>query len=297
MTPTPPRSLAAIVLVVVTMASGCADDAVPAADASAVPEAVPATTVPASTVPTTVPATTVPVRGGQPAPDWLGSRVLAVPEGADIAAAQPTPAELIDRQLWTDDVLDPPAGAEFESSISSPPPSDVIARSTWTADCPNPLENLAYVRVSFVGFDGWFHTGELLVVADVAEEVVDVFAGLHQLRFPIEEMRVVRLDELDADPTGDGNNTTSFVCRPAVNSTSWSRHAHGAAIDINPFHNPYVKGATVIPELATAYLDRADLRPGMVTPEVVALFTEMGWTWGGTWSSASDYMHFSDNGR
>ena len=63
-------------------------------------------------------------------------------------------------------------------------------------------------------------------------------------------------DELDAPPTGDGNNTGAFACRPTRGATSYSQHAYGLAIDVNPFQNPYVKGDLVLPELASSYLER-----------------------------------------
>ena len=106
--------------------------------------------------------------------------------------------------------------------------------------------------------------------------------------------------ELDAHPTGDGNNTESFVCRPSTGSTTtFSQHAHGLAIDLDPFQNPYTNDDLVLPELASSYLDRDDVRPGMITPDgvVVRAFESIGWTWGGTWSSLKDYQHFSQNGH
>jgi hypothetical protein len=169
-------------------------------------------------------------------------------------------------------------------------------RSTWREECPVPLQELAYAQVSFLGFDSRFHTGEFMSHVDHVDGLVDIFAKLHAIRFPIEEMVITTQEAVDAHPTGDSNNTSSFVCRPAVNSGAWSRHAHGGAIDINPFHNPYVKGDLVIPELAGVYLDRDDERTGMVTASVVEWFAEMDWGWGGNWNSASDWMHFSDTG-
>jgi hypothetical protein len=55
----------------------------------------------------------------------------------------------------------------------------------------------------------------------------------------------------------------------------------------------------VVPELASAYADRAAHRPGMVLPggPVTDAFAAIGWGWGGTWRSARDFMHFSRNGR
>jgi hypothetical protein len=137
------------------------------------------------------------------------------------------------------------------------------------------------------------------VNADVADDAVDVFRALFDARFPIEELRIVRVDELAAAPTGDGNNTSAFVCRNAVLSRSWSQHAYGRAIDVNPFHNPYVRDDLVLPELASAYADRSDVRPGMVLPGdvVVEAFASIGWEWGGDFNTFRDDMHFSANGN
>lgn len=249
-----------------------------------------------TTTTTTAPTTSVLIRLGSPRPSWLGSRVLPLRPGEDNGVAQPTPVELTIRRLWTDDALPPPPSDVFESMVSTPVPASVLARSTWREECPVSLDDLAYAQVSFYGFDGLFHTGELIIHHDVVDDLVRVFEELHQMRFPIEEMRVTTQEAVDGPPTGDSNNTSSFVCRAAVNSGSWSRHAHGGAIDINPFHNPYVKGDLVIPELASAYLDRERELPGMITPEIEGLFADFDWGWGGNWNSSSDWMHFSDTG-
>jgi carbonic anhydrase/acetyltransferase-like protein (isoleucine patch superfamily) len=74
---------------------------------------------------------------------------------------------------------------------------------------------------------------------------------LFAARFPIEEMRVTSPAELDAPPTGDGNNTSAFVCRPVRGQDNRSAHAYGLAIDLNPFCNPYTKDDLVLPELAS----------------------------------------------
>jgi hypothetical protein len=49
---------------------------------------------------------------------------------------------------------------------------------------------------------------------------------------------------------------------------------------------------------ALSYLDRSNMRKGMVTPAVIRAFASVGWGWGGSWTGdTKDYMHFSYNGH
>ena len=229
-------------------------------------------------------------------PPWLGTRPLELrPDG--FGAVVPTPPELIGRAFPPSSSLGP--GGESFSATSGPVPDDVLARSTWEEGCPVAVEDLSYLTMTFRGFDGDSHLGEMIVHESVADGVIDVFGRLFDAGFPIEEMRVVSSSELDLPPTGDGNNTTAFVCRAVTWASSWSQHAYGLAIDINPFHNPYSKGDLVLPELASHYLDRTLGQPGMILEGgvAVAAFDSIGWGWGGRWRSLSDLHHFSENGR
>lgn len=294
------RRVAAPVLVAALVAACSTSGTAPPDPTTGTPTTTHTTTTvaaaPPSSTTTTLPTTSTTVRPFA-RPEWLGTRLLPL-RPDEFGEVQPTPAELQNRRFETLDLLPPPSGDVFESTIGSVPVA-VADRSSWTEECPVALEDLAYITVSHVGFDGRFHTGEMIVNATVAEDVVGVFARLHAARFPIEQMRVIRAEEIDAHPTGDWNDTTSFVCRPAVGAGSWSMHAYGLAIDINPFHNPYLKGDLVLPELASFYLDRELGQPGMIAGGdlVVQTFADIGWTWGGDWSSLKDWMHFSQNGK
>ena len=231
-------------------------------------------------------------------PTWLGRRLLPVgPDGYGEIRA--TPPELEQRRFTLPDTVPALVGEGFDSHVTSPAPREVIARSTWQSGCPVAARDLSWIRLSFWGFDQRRHTGELLVNSAAADQIVGVFARLYEARFPIEEMRITTRAEQVAAPTGDGNNTSAYVCRAAVGASSYSQHAYGLAIDINPFQNPYIKGELVLPELASAYLDRSWSRPGMITLDgpVARAFTAIGWTWGGTWNSLKDLQHFSANGR
>ena len=236
--------------------------------------------------------------GTSPRPDWLGRRTLPTTPDGRVVVPQTTPEELLDRRLVTVDTLDPPSGEEFVASVGPVEP-DVLARSTWIDGCPVEPGDLRYLTIAFWGFDQRPHTGEMIVHRSVATDIVAVFQQLYERRFPIEEMRVVSPDDLIAPPTGDGNNTTSFVCRPVTGGRSFSEHASGLAVDINPFHNPYHRDDLILPELAVDYLDRSPDRPGLIRDgdATVAAFAAIGWSWGGDWQSLRDYQHFSLNGR
>jgi hypothetical protein len=290
-------TLLVMLLIACNETAGGSESSTVVTEAPTTTTAAPATTTTAANVATTLPASTTTTIDPHSRPDWLGSRVLPLrPDG--FGEVLPTPPELVDRAFSTPDLLEPPADGDFEGVVQ-PVPADVVARSTWNQECPVGLEELAYVTVSHWGFDGEVHTGELIVNAAHADSLVQVFSRLFDVRFPIEEMRVIRADELELEPTGDGNVTTSFVCRPAVGSSSWSAHASGLAIDINPFHNPYLRGDLVLPELASYYTDRSIARPGMIIEgdPVVSAFAEIAWPWGGNWSTLDDWMHFSATGN
>jgi hypothetical protein len=243
------------------------------------------------------PSTTAPA---PPFSDWqLGAHPLPLrPDG--YGEIRPTPKALRVRRLPTTDLLPPPADGRFHSSVGPITPA-IRERmgETWSPACPVGLADLSYLTVTFRGFDGDAHTGELVVASSVADDVVSVFRTLFAADFPIEEMRLPTTADMEAHPTGDGNDTAALVCRATRGETTWSAHAYGLAIDLNPFMNPYHKGDVVLPELASAYLDRGWVRPGMVEPGSVAVraFARIGWSWGGDWSSLKDYQHFTATGR
>jgi hypothetical protein len=288
------RSVPAVGLLVAVLAgchSGSAAGPLPSTGPTTIAAPNPTGPAPAAT------PTEAGTNGATPAPSWLGHRVLPIgPDGFGVAAG--TPKELQNRRIITVDLLPPPADGAFHSRITTVP-ADVVKRSSWSASCPVSLGRLRYVNVGFIGFDGRAHTGELLVNRSVASDVVKVFHQLFAARWPIEEMRITSNADLAAPPTGDGNDTSAFACRPVRGQTVWSQHAYGLAIDVDPFDNPYVDGRTVLPELARYYTDRHRKLPGVITPGSVPLraFGAVGWGWGGSYRSKKDWMHFSSTGK
>jgi hypothetical protein len=148
--------------------------------------------------------------------------------------------------------------------------------------------------------DGRAHTGRIVVHRDVAAQVVAVLRRLYAARFPIR--RMVPVDAYGGSDfrSIEADNTSAFNCRYVDGTSRWSEHAYGRAIDLNPIENPYVtSGGTTSHRASRPYVRRAPYRPGMAVEGgvVVGAFDAAGWGWGGRWSGARDYQHFSASGR
>jgi hypothetical protein len=171
--------------------------------------------------------------------------------------------------------------------------------SSWHADprCP-PFEGLALLTVDHWNCNGGLGRGQLVVAAALAVEVLDIFAGLHTLGFPIARMDVIDAFGGDDDAAMAANNTSAFNFRNVAGTRVLSNHAFGAAIDINPLFNPMIVDGAFFPPAGAAYADRGQQRPGMITRPgpVVDLFDARGWEWGGDWSPNPDYHHFAKPG-
>jgi hypothetical protein len=185
---------------------------------------------------------------------------------------------------------------------------EVASAHTWTASCPVPLSRLRVLTVTYRGFDGRRHTGQLIVNEAAVRPLTLVFRRLYALRFPIHHMELVDTYGPHRNRPADGDFTASFECRRASASPcsglangatgSWSEHAYGEAVDLNPVENPYVGCGMTRDKASLSYLNRVDLRRGMVTSAVVRAFRAVGWGWGGGWGGTTkDYMHFSATGH
>ncbi len=232
----------------------------------------------------TVPTETMTVAGSQPPQST--STAAPSPAGPTTPMTSSAGGPTADPTAATDDW--PP----YESSIE--PVTAARLGPTWQPGCPVAPEDLRLVTVTYATDDATARTGELVVAADGAEDVVAVFDEIYAARFPITVMETIEVYGGDDDASMAADNTSAFNCRPVTGGGGWSRHAYGLAVDINPLRNPYVQGSTVLPPAGEAYLDRSDVRPGMIVAGgvVVRAFAERGFEWGGDFSSLKDYQHF-----
>lgn len=194
------------------------------------------------------------------------------------------------------------------SAAAAPPPfgatvSPVSAsqlRWSYRPGCPVPPAVLRAIRLRYWGFDAASHLGTLVVARTVVPQVVAIFRTLYADRFPIRSIRPIDAFRGSDDRSMAADNTSGFNCRRAVapGPPSWSAHAYGEAIDVNPVENPYREAGRWLPPNGSRYADRTSVRPGMAVPggELVDAFAAAGWQWGGRWTSSPDYQHFSATG-
>lgn len=178
---------------------------------------------------------------------------------------------------------------------------DAMTPSVWRRGCPVPLRKLRVVQADHWNFARGISEGRLVVHQDVTDDVVSMWAGFFAERFPIRKMIPIQryggsdFDSIEAD------NTSAFNCRPIAGGRRWSQHAYGRAIDINPLENPYVHRGRTVHRDSVPFLDRSDIRRGMLVENSPALrmIDEVGWRWGGRWKrpQPKDYQHISANGH
>jgi hypothetical protein len=148
----------------------------------------------------------------------------------------------------------------------------------------------------------------MVVNASAADDVLWVFHQLFDARFPIKRVDLSTPFHPNSFAqhrriTSHRSVTASFNCRPVVTALgpedTFSQHAYGLAIDLNPLQNPYVTSdGFVRNRAAEPYLDRSRNFEGMIHEGDVVFrsFAAIGWSWGGDWSGDKDYMHFSRSG-
>lgn len=180
-------------------------------------------------------------------------------------------------------------------------PDDVFEKmqgKSYKSDCTIERDELRYVHVLHIGFDGETHEGEIVCNKEIADDLIYIFSALYDAKYEIEKIRLI--DEYDADDESSmaDNNSSSFNYRFISHTTTVSKHGKGMAIDINPLYNPYVKTVNgkinIEPANAEDYVDRNTEFAHKIDKDDLCykLFLERGFSWGGSWKSSKDYQHF-----
>ncbi len=187
------------------------------------------------------------------------------------------------------------------TSISKNIEEKMIKGNSHNYACPVTLKDLRYINLEHIDFKGNTKIGELIVHKNVASDIVKIFEYLYNIKYPIEKMKLVSNYKANDFSSIEDNNTSAYNCRFIENTTKWSKHAYGKAIDINPIQNPYIsKSGEISHEKSLKYRKRVvpnDISYSskailLKNDEVVRIFQKYGWKWGGIWKSIKDYQHF-----
>lgn len=170
------------------------------------------------------------------------------------------------------------------------------------------------IEVKCLSFNGEEKSISIRVLDVMANDVVEIFKELKEMKFPIYTL-------------------SCYAPKTTVNKKKISLHAYAAAIDVNYLINPYydvVEGKMIpnrkkdrledikiitkelkaikipkneikailktviqLEESDDRFLNRGIIRKGMITLEIVKIFKKHGFNiWGGKWRRPIDYMHF-----
>lgn len=151
------------------------------------------------------------------------------------------------------------------------------------------LKELVLLDVLYLSTDNKIHKGQLMCNKKIENDIQHMFAFMLKNNFVIEKViPATKYDWSDSLSMAD-NNSHSFNYR----DISYSKHAYGMAIDINPKFNPLRWKKIDKPnEPLGAVLDtttNGTLHPNHI---VVEEFKRLGFRWGHVFSKYYDDHHF-----
>ena len=161
------------------------------------------------------------------------------------------------------------AGASVQEKLAYLFPSGLPASSQEAS------RYMTTVEFPVVDINGNKSTKRATVHQALAQDFVDIMTELANNNIPIKDVGC-------------------YNWRSAAASSSRSHHSYGVACDLNSNENYMIKNGQVV--AGSYYKPGEDPYSFPANGVVVNTFAKYGWTWGGSWSSSKDYMHFSFTG-
>ena len=151
------------------------------------------------------------------------------------------------------------------------------------------IDKLELIDVTYFSTDEKLHQGQILTNKRLVEDIRDIFQYMLEQGFVIEKaIPIVAFNWSDSLSMAN-NNTYSFCYR----NISYSSHAKGLAIDINPKFNPLRWKTKDLPnEPLGAVLDTTVNGTFYPNHPVVKELRKRGFRWGHTFSKYWDDHHF-----
>ena len=153
----------------------------------------------------------------------------------------------------------------------------------------NVIEKLDLIDVTYISTDEKLHQGQILTNKRLVSDLEDIFQFMLNQNFVIEKAIPIVAYNWSDSLSMANNNTYSFCYR----NVTYSLHAKGLAIDINPRFNPLRWKTKDIPNEPYGTILDTTVN-GTLYPEhaVVKEFRRRGFRWGNTFSKYWDDHHF-----
>ena len=154
------------------------------------------------------------------------------------------------------------------------------------------LKELTLINVLYRSTDDRIHRGQIMTNKAIEDEIKQMFRFMLDKEFVIAKVIPMVKYNWNDSLSMDDNNTSSFCYR----NVSYSKHATGMAIDINPRFNPLRwKNSDKPNQPNGATLDTTINGTLYPSHPVVKEFRRLGVRWGHTFSKYSDDHHFEKN--
>lgn len=151
------------------------------------------------------------------------------------------------------------------------------------------LDELILMDVLYKSTDQRLHQGQILTNKKIENDIRTMFVFMLENDFVIEKAIPIAHYSWSDSLSMEDNNTYSFCYR----NVSYSKHARGMAIDINPRFNPLRwKNANGSSQPENAVLDTTVNGTLYSGHRVVEEFQRLGFRWGHTFSKYYDDHHF-----
>jgi len=153
------------------------------------------------------------------------------------------------------------------------------------------IQQLKLINVQYYSTDKKIHQGQVLTNIEIADKIETIFRFMFYEKFPIAHAIPIVKYNWDDDLSMQANNTYSFCYR----NESFSKHARGMAIDINPNFNPLrwksgYENHLIKP--AGAHFDPSVPGTFYNLHPVVVEFKRLGFHWGHDFTVKYDDHHF-----
>lgn len=152
------------------------------------------------------------------------------------------------------------------------------------------IEQLQLMNVQYFSTDGKLHQGQILTNRKMVDKLTALFHFFRLVKFPIAHAIPIVKYNWNDNLSMQANNTYSFCYR----NTTFSKHARGLALDMNPYFNPVRWKNTYKCRLNKpigAIRDTTVNGTIFSSHAVVQEFTKLGFFWGHNYKAKYDDHH------